>query len=371
MSSPPPTWIEIDLEAIQSNFRAIRSLVSPAKVISIVKADAYGHGAIPVAKALRQAGTEFLGVASLDEALELRDSGLDVPVLIVGPLLGTEVEEAVSAGFRITVYCESIAVEAGKAAQKLGRIALAHVKIDTGMGRIGVPVEEGEEFVRLVQSQPQVTVEGILTHFASADCDQAFTVEQFSKFKHLLQRLSDSGVNVPLAHAANSAAIFNLPESHLQAVRPGLALYGVSPSPERPPVELRPALSLRTTVVLIKSVPAGFSVSYGRMHRTSRPTRLATLPLGYRHGLHRSLSNLGEVLIRGSRAPMVGRICMDQMMVDAGEVPEARVGDVVTVYGSDGDERVGVEEVSQRAQTIPYELLCALDKRIQRVYLPR
>ena len=371
MSSLPPTWIEIALEAIQSNFRLVKDFVSPAKVISIVKADAYGHGAVPVARALQQAGTDFLGVASLDEALELKDSGADVPILIVGPLLGGEVDEAVRAGLRITAYCVGIVEEISKSARKQGCPALVHAKIDTGMGRIGMPVEEGEHFVRFAQSQPGITVEGVLTHFSSADCDAEFTIKQLDRFKRLLAALSRGGLNIPLAHAANSAAIFNFPESHLQAVRPGLAIYGIAPSPEPPPVELKPALSFRTTVVMVKSVPASYPVSYGRTHITSKKTILATLPVGYRHGLPRILSNQGEVLIRGRRAPIVGQICMDQMMVDVGGVREVTVGDVATIYGEDGDERKGVEEMSQKAQTIPYELLCALDKRIPRGYLPR
>jgi len=371
MTSPPPTWIEVDLDAIRSNFHAVRNFVSPAKVISIVKADAYGHGAVAVAKALEHAGTEFLGVASLEEALELKDSGIHVPILIVGPLLSRETEEAIRAGFRITAYCEEILEEIAEAARRAGPAAVVHAKIDTGMGRIGVTPEEAEVFVRSAKARSQIAVEGILTHFTSADCDAKFTIEQLDRFKAVLDALYRGGVEIPLAHAANSAAIFGFPESHLQAVRPGLALYGIAPSPERPPVELKSALTLKTMVVMVKTVPGGFGVSYGRTHTTSGPTRLATLPLGYRHGLPRSLSNKGDVLIRGTRAPIVGRICMDQMMVDVGEIRGAAVGDIVTIYGKDEAERIGVEEAARKAGTIPYELLCALDKRIRRIYLPQ
>ncbi len=370
MTPTPPTWIEIDLEAIRSNFQQIVDFVSPCTVIPIVKADGYGHGAIAVARALCEAGAGFFGVASVDEAAELKASGIDAPILILGPLLGREVGKAVGEGFRITAFRDDMVSEISRAAAKHRTRALVHAKIDTGMGRIGVPLAEAVSFAQVLRSSRGITLEGIFTHFASADSDEEFTRQQLTGFKRLLSELTATGVEVPTAHAANSAAIFRFPDSHLQAVRPGLAIYGLTQTLEPPPIKLKPALTLRTTVAMLKAVPAGFPVSYGRTYETSRPTTLATLPVGYRHGIPWALSNMGEVLIRGQRAPIVGTVCMDQMVVDVGEVRGAAMGDVVTVYGSEGGERIGVEEVAGKAGTISYEILCALDKKVPRIYLP-
>lgn len=370
-----PVWAEIDLNAIAENCQTVQKLVKPGtEIMAIVKANGYGHGAVQVAKKALESGAGQLGVATQQEALELRQSGIEVPILILG---FTPLEDApVSIANRLTQTVFSLAQGEGlsRAAMELGKKALIHLKIDTGMGRIGFAANDSsvDEIARLV-SLPGLEVEGIYTHLAQADSlDKSSARNQLARFDRFLAKLKSKGIEIPLVHAANSAAIMELPESHYDLVRPGIMLYGLYPSPEmnKNLVKLKPALAWKTRVVHVKEVPAGTPVSYGGTFVTQRITKVATLPLGYADGLKRLLSNRGQVLINGCRAPIIGRICMDQTMVDVTEVGPVAAGDPVTVIGPQGDEEITAEEMAEIVGTINYEIVCGISNRVLRKYIP-
>jgi alanine racemase len=368
-----PTWLEIDLSAIAQNTRRTKELVgSEVEVLASLKADAYGHGALRVARTVLRNGASWLGVATVSEAQPLRDAGIRAPILVFGYTAPWQAREAARLDLRATIYGMESAQALSRAAQDLGRAVAVHVKIDTGMARLGLRAEDVGSivaFFEALRAQPALTVEGIFTHFATADsADQTYARRQLARFHTVLAALEARGLRPPLVHAANSAATLTLPESHFQMVRPGIALYGLSPSDEvRLPAGFRPALAFKTQVAQVKEIPAGEGVSYGATYVTTAPTRIAVLPVGYADGFRRAPANWGEVLVRGRRAPLVGRVCMDQSMIDITLVPGVRQGDEVMLIGRQGDDELTAEAVADRLGTIAYEVVAELLARVPRV----
>lgn len=368
-----PTWVEINLDHIRHNLKQFQRHLGPQlQIMAVVKADGYGHGAVEVARALISAGASSLAVAMPDEGIELRRAGLEASVLLLGytnpdhaPLL---------LKYRLTpvlYHLEAARVLSGWFSER-GETLQVHVKVDTGMGRVGVAPGEAAEFISVVSELPGLKLEGVLTHFAAADeKETAFTDEQIEKFERILAACRARGIEISVRHAANSAAALQHPRSRFNLIRLGISLYGCYPSPhfEGDPLRLRPALSFKSKIILCKTVPPGTPVSYGCTYRTKKQSLIATVPAGYADGYNRMLSNAGEVLVRGWRAPVVGRICMDQFMVDVTRVPGAAEGDEVVLYGRQGDEEISVDEVADKLGTINYELLCTVGKRVPRLYL--
>ncbi len=361
-----PAWAEIDLDAIRDNLSALRRAAAPAEVMAVVKANAYGHGAVPVARAALRAGAWGLGVATVDEGVELRRAEITAPVLVLGSLRPDEAGRAVAHDLALTVSEERVADAAARSAGASGRTARVHLKIDTGMGRIGAAPREAVALARRLAGLPHAVLEGCATHFASADAvDLESADAQLARFREVLDALEREGIRPRWRHAANSAATLALPASHLDLVRCGIALYGVAPAPHlRGRAPLRPAMRVRARVVYAKRVPEGTAIGYGGAYRTARETTIATLPIGYADGYPRLAGDRGTVLIGRARVPIAGRISMDQITVDAGDAPVA-MGDVAELWG----EAVPVEDVAEAAQTIAYEVLARTARRLPRVFL--
>jgi alanine racemase len=368
-----PTWVEIDLSAIAHNTRQIRSLVEPnVRILASLKADAYGHGALKVARTVLLNGVSMLGVATISEATPLREAGIHAPILVFGYVPHWQMREAVRLDLTITLYSIESAQALSRAAQALSHTANVHVKVDTGMGRLGVRAEHIAEVLKLTHGiihLPGLELEGIFTHFAMADTlDQTHARLQLTRFQGVLQAIEEEHIRPPLVHAANSAAILSLPESHFDMVRPGIALYGLDPSPEvRLPVGFRPALSFKTQVAQVKVIPEGESISYGCSYITDRPTRVAILPVGYADGFRRGPTNWGSVLVHGQEAQLLGRVCMDQCIIDVSHIPQVRVGDEVVLIGRQGEASLTAEQAAQRLGTINYEVVSEILARVPRV----
>jgi alanine racemase len=367
-----PTRAEIHLAAIESNVRTARRFAGSATdVMAVVKADAYGHGAVPVARTALAAGATWLGVAIPEEAVALRSAGIRSRILVLGPIAPEQAPLTVDHDLDQCVSDLSEAAALSRAAESRGCVARIHVKVDTGMGRVGLPPGDVLRAVERLARLPALRLVGLMTHFAESDADDpAFTREQFARFEEVARALRAAGVEVPVRHAANSAALVRHPETRLDLVRPGILLYGCSPCPTRRPGDpaLVPALRLRTAVSRIADVSAGSSVSYGRTFVAPRDMRVATLPIGYADGLPRALSNRGHALVGGRRVPIVGRVCMDMTMVDVTGVPEVRLGDEAVLIGRQGAEEISPGEVADLAGTIAYEVLCRIGPRVPRTY---
>ncbi|MBX6377101.1 MAG: alanine racemase [Clostridia bacterium] len=364
-----PTWVEVDLDAVEHNARLLKARVGPnVALMAVVKADGYGHGAVPVAAAAVAGGATWLGVAMPEEGLALREAGIDAPILILGWTPPEQAELAIAYDLTQTVFSAETAEVAAAAARSVGRPARVHVKVDTGMGRLGFRADDpgATAAIQAVAARPELVVEGIYTHFASAEDDVAYTRHQLHDFLRLLERLEVTGCRFRYRHAANSAAIWTLPESHLDLVRSGISLYGYG-GPEGS--GLRPVLSWLCRISQVKDLPAGSTVSYGRTYRTSGPERVAVLPVGYADGYVRGLSNRGCVLIRGKRVPVRGRVCMDQVVVSVDGVGDVCPGEEVVLVGRRGDGVITAEDLAQWAGTISYEILCGISRRVPRVYL--
>src|SRR6266571_1465709 len=368
-----PTWVEIDLSAIAHNTRQIHSLVgSNVRILASLKADAYGHGALKVARTVLHNGARMLGVATLSEAIPLREAGIHAPILVFGYVPHWQMREAVRLRLTLTLYSIESAQALSRASQALNLTVKVHVKVDTGMGRLGIRAERIAEIVELlheISELPRLELEGIFTHFAMADTqDQTHARMQLDRFQHVLQCIEEEHMRPPLVHAANSAAIFSLPEAHFDMVRPGIALYGLDPSSEvRLPAEFRPALSFKTQVAQVKDIPEGESISYGCTYTTDRPTRVAILPVGYADGFRRAPANWGSVLVHGQEALLLGRVCMDQCIIDVSHIPQVRVGDEVVLIGRQEDASLTAEQVAQRLGTINYEVVSEILARVPRV----
>lgn len=375
------TWAEIDLDALAHNYRVVRAAVSPgAKVCCVVKADGYGHGAVRISKELQDLGADCFAVSNLEEALQLRRAGISCPMLVLGFTPPEEAETLSREGISQCLYSMEYAQELSCHAAKAGVKVKVHAKIDTGMSRLGFPFqdiardEESIETVKAALALPGLEPEGVFSHFASADEGRdgdAFTMRQFGCFKELSEALVRAGLGGLTRHCANSAGIFDYPLSHLDMVRAGVVLYGLYPSGElRAQPELRPVLALRSVISQVKTVRAGAAVSYGRTFTAQRDMRVATVPVGYADGYPRALGLGGAwVLVDGKRCPVLGRICMDQLMADVSDVPQAAMGDRVTLIGRDGDEELTASQVADWEGSINYEVVCALSKRVPRVYL--
>ena len=364
-----PTWIEIDLDAIGDNVESIARIVGPhVAIMAVLKADAYGHGAIRAARTVLQHGAKALAVATLGEAVGLRDVGIVAPILVLGYTPAWQVRDAIRRDVQITLFDEEVARECALAAHELALPARVHVKVDTGMARLGLQPAEALPFLRRLYDLQGIEVVGLFTHFATADsADETFAREQIRRFRHIVEGATAEGVRPPLVHAANSAAIFRYPEAHWDMVRPGIALYGLDPSPETPcPADFQPALAFKTAVAQVKTLPPGSPVSYGATYVTDRETRVATIPVGYADGFRRSPA-WREVLVRGQRVPIVGRVCMDYTMVDVSAIEGLSIGDEVVLIGQQGKDTISAEEVAAWLGTINYEVIAALLPRVPRV----
>ena len=368
-------WAEIDLDAIACNVREIKGITGKrVEMMGAVKADAYGHGVLEVVKTLLDNGVTQLAVSMLDEAIQIRKMGIKVPILILGYTDPARAEEIVLNNVMQTVFSHDLAQALSAAAVKLGMNAKIHVKVDTGMTRVGfMPGYSAVKNIMEVGRLPGLILEGLFTHFASADeGERDYTMMQFERFMSVCSELGRVGIHIPVKHVCNSAGIIQYPEMHLDLVRPGVILYGLYPSQQVDcgKINLKPAMTLKANVILVKDVEQDVCISYGRTFRTSRLSKIATIPVGYADGYTRLLSNKGKMLVNGEFAPVVGRICMDQCMIDVtGLKQEVRVGDEVVIFGSQNGACIRVDEVAADIGTIPYEVVCIIGKRIPRVYL--
>jgi len=365
-----PTWALVDLGNLIANYREIRRLSQGAKVCAVVKADAYGHGALAVAMALEKAGVDFLAVAFLEEALALRKAGVRTSILVLGTTDPGNAEVVVENGISQTVYTEELAQALSLAARRQGKAAKIHLKIDTGMHRQGIGHGEAGRFARALAGLEGLSLEGAYSHFTESDSlDKSFSLLQIERFKEALGALEREGKRPEIAHIANSAAVLDLPEARFDMVRPGIILYGLSPGGEEGmPGGFMPVMSLRSRIVNLRIVSKGEGVSYGRIFKAERDTRVGLLQVGYADGYCRSFSNRAEVLVRGKRAPVLGRVCMDQTMIDLTDIPEAGLGEEAILFGVP-DLRVG--ELSRIADTIDYEITCGISSRVPRIYQER
>jgi len=371
VTMPVSTWVEVDLDRFAANLRAIRALGGPGRdLLLVVKADAYGHGAVDIAEAAAAEGVAQLGVATLHEGIQLRQAGCPLPIIVLSPLLPGEIAEAVAHQLDPTVCDLAFAHALSEAAEAAGRPQRFHVEVDTGMGRIGVREEDAEDFVARVTALPGLRLASIFTHFPDADGDGLeFSHEQVRKFGALLQRLERRGIRPPRVHAANSAGTVNLPEAHYDWLRVGLLAYGHLPRRSRVQPPVAPVMSFKSRLVQVRDLPAGVPVSYARTFVTSRPTRSGVVAVGYGHGYSWLLSNHGQMLVRGRRVPILGRVTMDLTMVDLTDVPGAEVGDEVVLFGEQGDAALPLDEVAAGSQTLPYEIMCTIGKRVTRIYV--
>lgn len=363
-----PTWAEINLGNLEYNFNQIKRLLAPhTKIMVCIKADAYGHGLIPIAKKLCSLGVDYLGVASIDEGIRLREENIKLPILVLGMVLKEDIRALFRYKLSSTVCTEEIIFALNKMASVMKRRANVHIKIDTGMGRLGLLHNDALGFIRKVHKLKSINIEGIFTHLACADINRALTLRQIDAFKRLILKLNKEGIHIPLVHAANSLGVVGYPMSHFNMVRPGLVIYGLYPK-RGLKIKLKPVLSLKTKVVYFKRVPCGFGISYGHTYITKRNTTIVTLPIGYADGYPRNLSNRGAVLIRGRRFKISGRVCMDQIMVDVGDLP-VKLADEVVLIGCLGKNKITAEELAALSGTIPYEIVCGLGSRIPRTYI--
>ena len=365
-----PTVVEVSLARLGDNLRAVRAAVAPAAVMPIVKANAYGHGLVEVARHLVALGAPSLGVAFLEEALALRRAGVAVPILVMGGILGNQIPVFLRHGLTLTASSIDKLRQIDDAARDLGVTAKVHLKIDTGMERIGVHYYSAHGLLERASECRHTVVEGIYSHFAGADAaDLTSARVQLARFLEVLEWYDKQGVPPPVRHIANSGAILQLPESHLDLVRAGILLYGVYPSPEvRRTIAVRPALSWKSRVVYFKVVTPGHAVGYGSTWQADHPVRVVTIPVGYGDGYFRALSNAAEIIVRGRKYPVVGRVCMDQVMVNI-EWDTAYNGDEVVLLGEAGGEAITCEDLAEWAGTIPYEVLTNINTRVPRVYV--
>jgi alanine racemase len=367
----PPTVAEIDLGALGLNYRAMKEAGHGADLMAVVKADAYGHGAIEVTRALRGEGCGHFGVARVCEARELREAGIHERIYLLGGFLASEAEEIVSLDVTPFVYDVALIAPVQRAVEAQSRANfLIHLKIDSGATRLGILPGELDQAIAELASAPSLTVEGVCTLLVNAgDPQSPVTGAQLEVFNAAAARLRAAGVNLRVAHVANSAASILRPDAHYSLLRPGLAIYGLPPVPAvRERVDLRPVMTFKTRIVQVKRVPAGVGVSYGHTFVTPRPSAIGVLAVGYADGYRRGLQHGGEVMIRGRRAPVVGAVCMDLTMVDLTDIPGAAVGDEVILWGGAGEAMISVNDIARIAQTISYEMLCTVGKRVPRVY---
>ena len=365
----------ISVNIIEQNFESMRNNINKeTKIMAVVKADGYGHGAVPIAK--RMEPKDYIwgfAVAAAEEAFELRKAGVRKPILILGPVFPEYYEELVLQEIRIPVMTWEEAKDFSDACTAAGRHGYVHIALDTGMSRIGFSdTEESASVIQKIAKLPDLSIEGLFTHFARADeTDVTPALIQLERYERFAKLLEEKGVQIPLHHCSNSAGIIRMPQANMNMVRAGITIYGIYPSEEveREPVPLKPAMELISHVSYVKDLPAGAAISYGGTYVTERPSRIATIPTGYADGYPRLLSNKGSVLIHGKRAPIRGRVCMDQFMVDVTDIPDVRRGDRVVLMGRDGDDAITADELGALSGRFPYELVCCISPRVPRVYL--
>lgn len=375
MQLPARVYAEINLDAICQNVQnAMDKVGKDTKMMAIIKTDAYGHGAVPVAKALKEIGTYAFGVATVEEAVQLRRAGIESPILILGYVFPADYELLIENDIMHAVFQYETAKALSEQAVSLSKTVKIHIKLDTGMGRIGMqPTEESLAEIEKIAALPNIEIDGIFTHFACADeADKTSCNRQKEKYLDFVQKLDACGIHIPIKHMCNSAGIIEFSDNFLNMTRSGIMTYGLYPSEEvnKANLKLHPALQLKSHVAFVKTVGKGFTVSYGSTYVTEKEkTVIATVPVGYGDGYPRALSNKGKVLIHGQYAPIVGRVCMDQFMVDVTDIPNVQQGDEVTLVGTDGDKRISVEEVADNAYSFNYEFCCGINKRVPRVYI--
>ena len=367
------SWVEVDLDNFIGNLKEIKRLIGPqVDFMQVVKADAYGHGAIEISNIALKNGARMLGVANADEGVQLRISGIEAPIVILGPSTVTEIEQIIKYNLTPSVSDAAFAKKLHKALENSGHKLPVHIEIDTGMGRGGIMHSEALKFIREISKLPNITLEGIFSHFASSEVVIPYNKNQGQLFHDLLARLKRLNITIPIRHMENSGAILNYPEFKLNMARPGIMTYGIYPSPDNESgAKLAPVMSFKTSIVLLKVFPKGYGIGYGSTYITSRKTRIATIPVGYGDGYGFILSNQSEALIRGKRAPIVGRISMDLCTIDVTHISDCKVGDEVVLLGKQGKEYISANEIAAKAKTISYEVLCALGKRAPRVFLQK
>ncbi len=371
----------VDLDVISKNVSHLKAMTKDGTVfMAVVKANGYGHGAVQVAKKAIESGASWLGVARLHEAVELRNAGITAPILVFGHVDPSHMDRVLELNITLSVYNLKIAKALSTAAAKLDKTLNCHLKVDTGMGRVGMVVSEPEDQKKFnillddivqIANLPGIHFQGIYTHFAAADhADKTYTIEQLERFTSLLSAIKEKNIQIQIVHAANSAGIILFPQAHFNMVRAGISLYGFYPSKDvdKAKINLFPAMRLTSLITSIKDVPKGFKTSYGMTYETPAPTQLASVPIGYADGFSRSFSNNGTMLVRGIKAPIVGRVCMDQTMIDVGHIPNVAPGDEVVIFGQQGSEILSADDLADRVGTINYEIVSALTSRVERVY---
>ena len=381
---PVSTWVEVDLDRLAGNLAAIRAHAASAdpkeapsgspgrarEMLLVVKADAYGHGAVEIAEAAERAGVVHFGVATLHEGIQLREAGCRRPIVVLSPLLPSEIGEAIAHDLDPTICDDDFGNAFSAAAELAGRALRFHVEVDTGMGRTGVREERAEEFIAGLVALPGLRLASVFTHFPDADgSDLEFSHAQVVRFRSVLDRIEARGVPVPRVHAANSAGTLNVREALFDGVRVGLLAYGHSPTNAQVSLPIAPVMAFKSRLVQVRDLPAGTPVSYGRTFVTERASRIGVVAAGYGHGLSWLLSNRGHMLVGGARVPIAGRVTMDLTMVDITGVPDARVGDEVVLFGHQGGATIALEEVAAWSETLPYEIMCTIGKRVARIYL--
>ncbi|UCD77801.1 MAG: alanine racemase [Desulfobacterales bacterium] len=382
----PLTWAEVDLNAYAHNIRELRRVTQPAaRLMAVVKANGYGHGAVQAARIALQNGAAALGVARIQEAVQLREGGIEAPILIFGYSAPESAATLIDYELTQTVYSTQTAAALSEQAGRRGKKIKIHIKVDSGMGRLGLlldglanPIPDGRpdaiclREVEAISRLADLEVEGIFTHFATADsADKAYANRQLERFVNFLESLRREGLNPPIAHAANSGALIDMPDSHLDMVRPGIATYGLYPSDEVNihSVDLIPVMTLKSRIIHLKKVPAGFSISYGSTFRTKKATTIATVPIGYADGLNRLLSSAGHMLVHGQKVPIVGRVCMDLTMLDVGSLNDVELEDEAVVFGQQESATISADEIAAKLNTINYEIVTSITARVPRLYL--
>ncbi|NLC63090.1 MAG: alanine racemase [Thermoanaerobacterales bacterium] len=369
-----PTRVEINLDNLKHNMKEIRRITSSqASICAVVKANGYGHGALEIATGALSSGASCLAVAAIEEAVELRQEGIKVPILVLGYTPDEQIEEVVKYDITQTIYSLASAQLLAHYARNYGRIAKVHIKLDTGMSRLGFQTDSSSipEIIKIFQVK-DLYIEGIFTHFAKADeKDKQFTEEQFRSFLIMTGKLERLGYKIPIKHTANSAAIMEFPHTHLDMVRPGIIMYGLYPSKEIDitKTQLKPVMSFKSRIAYVKTIGPGRAISYGGNYITQRKSIIATLPVGYADGYSRALSSRAHVLIKGHRAPLIGNMCMDQCMVDVTDIPGVDIGDDVTLFGEMENQNITADEIADIVGTINYEVVCSVSKRVPRVYI--
>lgn len=369
-----PVWTEINLDNLAHNIKEVRRITKKeALVTAIVKANAYGHGSIEASKVFLENGADRLAVATLSEGVELRRASIKAPILILGFTPENQHNIAVENDITETIYSLESAEKLSKIANRLNKKGKIHIKVDSGMGRIGFRAEESSiDDIEKIYRLPNIEIEGIFTHFAKADeVDKEYTKEQYENYKWVIDRLKDRNINIPIKHVSNSAATIDLPEYNLNMVRGGIMIYGLYPSKDvdKKKVSLKPAMTLKAKISHLKEVPEGTGVSYGQIFVTKRKSKIATIPIGYADGFTRLLTSKAEVSIDGKRVPIVGKICMDQCMIDVTDIENVEIGDEVVLFGDGKNGVPHIDEIAEKLNTINYEIICMVGRRVPRVYI--